>query len=194
MQEFIIDKQSGRAWKLSKGQSLTVIDIEGCQVADFFAVLPGDHRDFLCPGNTILINGGLQLKPGAILYSNSFTPMFRIIHDDVGRHDLLCPCCSPQMYRLMLKNDAYHPNCRDNINNALKPFGVPEFMSIQPFNIFMNMPVAPDSLEIARPLSKAGDKITLLAEADVITAVSACSADIGECNAGVCKPLKVVIE
>ncbi|MBQ4132974.1 MAG: urea carboxylase-associated family protein [Desulfovibrionaceae bacterium] len=194
MQEFIIEKQSGMGWKLSKGQTITVIDIEGQQVADFFAVLPEDHKDFLCPGNTILINGGLQLKPGAVLYSSSFTPLFKIVYDDVGRHDLLCPCCSAQMYKLMLKNDAYHPNCRDNINGALRQFGVPEFISIQPFNIFMNMPTTPDSLDVSRPLSKAGDKITLLAETDVLVAIAACSADFGECNAGVCKPLKVVIE
>ena len=193
MQEFIIEKQSGLGWELAKGQTISVIDIEGQQVADFFAVLPDDHKDFLCPGNTILFNEGLQLAVGSVLYSNSFTPLFTIVHDDVGRHDLLCPCCNPKMYELM-DGGKNHPNCRDNINGALKRFGVPTFLSIQPFNIFMNMPTTPDSLEIARPLSKAGDKISLRAEADVLVAIAACSADVGECNGGRCKPLKVRIE
>ncbi|MBE9917035.1 urea carboxylase-associated family protein [Paenibacillus donghaensis] len=46
MKEYIIEKQTGRAFEVQKGETISVIDIEGKQVADFFAVNANNYNEF----------------------------------------------------------------------------------------------------------------------------------------------------
>lgn len=50
------------------------------------------------------------------------------------------------------------------------------------------------NFSVETPLSKAGDKIVLVAEMDVLLAVAACSVSESSCNGGECTPIKLVIE
>jgi len=96
-EEYIVNTQSGKSFRMSKGDSIRIIDIEGKQVADFWAIR-NDHLDeFFSPGVTIDCNESLYITQGAYLYTNLYRPMFLIETDDVGRHDLLHPCCRPEM-------------------------------------------------------------------------------------------------
>ena len=117
--------------------------------------------------------------------------MFEVISDDVGEHDLLHPCCRPEMYDFFYHNGKGHPNCLDNINGALgdhRPI-------ITPVNLFMNTLINPDgSISVETPPSKAGDSITLKALMDVRLGVAACSVSESKCNGGKCSPIKIVIE
>ena len=83
---------------VKQGQSITVIDIEGGQVVDFFAEVNGNVNEFLSTGVTIDCNESLKLNVGDIIYTNLYRPMIKVITDDVGEHDLLHPCCRPEMY------------------------------------------------------------------------------------------------
>ncbi len=192
MHEHVIPAQSGLGFAMKAGQTITIIDPEGQQVADFFAVSQEDHSVFLSPGITMGVNMRIQPKVGDVLYSNRYHPMFTIMEDDVGCHDMLYACCRPELYerRALGLN---HNNCFDNINMVLGRFDIAPYSTIQPFNIFMNAAVLPDnSLQVREPISRPGDKIVLRAEMDLIAAVAACSMDWGPCNAGRCKPIKVV--
>ena len=40
----------------------------------------------------------LRLNIGDIIYSNKYKPMFKVIYDDVGEHDLIHPCCRKEMF------------------------------------------------------------------------------------------------
>ena len=86
---------------------------------DFFAEKAGNPREFVSPGVTIDCNESLRLKVGDWLYSNLYNPMFSLLSDDVGEHDLLHPCCRPEMFEFFYHNGAGHPNCLDNINASL---------------------------------------------------------------------------
>ena len=119
MQEIMINPCSGARIEVKKGQTIEVIDVDGGQVVDFFAQRKDDPGEFVSPGVTIDCNESLRLKVGDTLYSNRYTPMFRILHDDVGEHDLLHPCCRPEMYAFFYHNGEGHSNCFDNINQAL---------------------------------------------------------------------------
>lgn len=66
-----------------------MIDVEGGQVADFFAENLKNPDEFLSPGVTIDCNESLRLKVGDIIYSNLYRPMFCILYDDVGN----MTCC-----------------------------------------------------------------------------------------------------
>ena len=117
--EIIIGACEGRCADAEKGQTITIVDMEGGQVLDFFAESRKDPDEFLSPGVTIDCNDSLRLKVGDRIYSNLYQPMFLLAADDVGEHDLLHPCCRPEMYDFFYQNGEGHPNCLQNINVAL---------------------------------------------------------------------------
>ena len=100
--EYIIPASSGMKIEVGKGTKIAVIDIEGGQVVDFFAEMTGNPNEFLSTGVTIDCNESLKRKVGDILYTNRYQPMMKILSDDVGEHDLLHPCCRPEMYDFFL--------------------------------------------------------------------------------------------
>lgn len=191
MQEYIIDACQGRAIDVAKGRLITIIDIEGGQVVDFFAENARNGDEFVSPGVTLDCNESLRLNVGDTLYSNLYNPMFSVVYDDVGEHDLLHPCCRPEMYQFFYGNGRGHPNCLDNINVSLGR----KHPIIHPVNLFMHTAVGPDGrLAVKPPRSKAGDRIALRAEMDVRLGVAACSVSESGCNSGRCTAVKVIIE
>ena len=189
--EYLIPARSGMRIDVRKDQIITVMDIEGGQVADFFAVTNEGSAEFLSPGVTIDCNESLKLKVGDILYTNLYRPMMRVLADDVGEHDLLHPCCRPEMFAFFYHNGTEHPNCLDHINQALgehRPM-------ITPVNLFMHTKIRADGrISVEEPLSKAGDKIVLAALMDVRLGVAACSVSESSCNSGRCTSIKIIIE
>lgn len=117
--EYMIPACSGIKIDVKQGQTITVIDIEGGQVVDFFAEVNGNADEFLSTGVTIDCNESLKLNIGDVIYTNLYRPMIKILSDDVGEHDLLHPCCRPEMYDFFYHNGEGHPNCLENINKAL---------------------------------------------------------------------------
>lgn len=193
--EILVLPQSGKAFKVNKGDVITVIDTNGGQVADFYAVNADNPNEFLSTGVTIDCNSSLKLKKGNKIFSNLYCVMFEILDDDVGEHDLLHPCCRPEMYDFFYKNGSGHKNCLDNINESLFEYRLPKHNIIQPINIFMNTVIKPDgSISVEKPLSKQGDKIKFLTEMDIIVGIAACSVEESDCNGGKCTPIKVIIE
>lgn len=194
MSEKVIGKQSGEAFQVRKGSLVEIVDVEGKQVADFFAVCAADTQETFSAGVTITKNKRHPLRPatGDVLYSNLYRPMFSIVADDVGMHDLLIPCCRPESYTSTQQEG--HPSCLDNLNRAFADFGLGPFSAIQPLSIFMHTEVTPEqTLRFREPLSKAGDSIVFRAEMDIIVGVTACSDDISACNGGHCTPVKVIL-
>lgn len=172
-----ISPQTGFGFELQRGQSLTITDIAGGQVADLFAVVRANPTDWLSSGRSIDNNGRLHLTTGDILYSNESHPLLTITADTVGKHDFLFSPCSQRMFEMQYGVTEPHPNCLDNLAAALAPYGIPRHRITVPFNVFMNASIDPTgAISIAPPLSQAGDNITFRAEIDLYVAVSACSA------------------
>lgn len=185
-----IEPCAGISVDVRKGELISVIDVDGGQVVDFFAEIKDDPEEFVSPGVTIDCNMSLRLNVGDRIYSNLYAPMFTVIYDDVGVHDLLHPCCRKEMYDFFYNNGSDHPNCLDNINRALGE----KRPAITPINLFMNTRIREDgSISVERPLSEAGDKIVLKAERDVRLGVAACSVSESDCNSRVCTPIRIVI-
>ena len=189
--EYIIPACSGIKIDVKQGQSITVIDIEGGQVVDFFAEVNGNANEFLSTGVTIDCNESLKLNVGDIIYTNLYRPMIKVITDDVGEHDLLHPCCRPEMYDFFYHNGEEHPNCFDNINRVLDE----QRAVIVPVNLFMHTKISTNgSISVEEPVSKAGDKIVLKALMDITLGVAACSVSESKCNRGTCSPVKIVVD
>ena len=191
MKRYIIEPQGGIRIEVKKGQFITIKDIEGGQVADFFAEIAGTHNEYLSPSVTLDCNGSLHIGVSSILYSNLYRPMFEILYDDVERHDLLFPACSKAMYDFFYQNGAEHPNCLDNINRAL---GTSRNI-IQPVNFFMNTRIEPSGkIVIGKPVSKAGNKVVLKVLEDCIAGISACSVSESDTNSGRCTAIEISID
>ena len=189
--EYLIPACSGKKIEVKKGQTIAVIDIEGGQVVDFFAVVTGRNNEFLSTGVTIDCNESLALRAGNTIYTNLYRPMLKVISDDVGEHDLLHPCCRKEMYDFFYHNGEGHPNCLDNINGALKE----NRPIITPLNLFMNTKIGENGkISVEKPLSKAGDKIVFKALMDITLGVAACSVSESNCNGGKCSPIQIIIE
>jgi uncharacterized protein YcgI (DUF1989 family) len=189
--EYTIEARSGKAIDVKKDQTVTIIDSEGRQVVDFFAESKADPDEFLSPGVTIDCNESLKLGSGKTIYTTRYRPMFRILSDEVEEHDLIHPCCRPEMYDFFYQNGEGHPNCLDNINACLGR----ELPVIRPVNFFMHTKIWEDGkISVERPLSKAGDKVVLQALMDVRIGAAACSVSESVCNSGTCSPVKIVVE
>ncbi len=183
-----IAPQSGAGFRLSKGDVLRVIDPEGEQVSDLFAFCDGEPACSLSSGRTIDYAGKIYLSKGDVLWSNDSRPMFTILEDDVGRHDFLLTPCSQEMFEILYRHRGHHPSCFENLRRAFEPFGIEPARISTTFNIFMRVDVAPDgAVAVKPPLSKAGDRIELRAEMDMVCALTACSAEGS--NNGTFKPI-----
>ena len=172
-----IAPRSGVAFPLRKGEILRVIDPEGGQVSDLLAFMADDVAEALSNGRTFDYEETIRLGTGNRLWSNRSTPMLEIVADTAGCHDFLLTPCSEATFRHFYKDKPVHRGCFGNLAEALAPHGVsPDAIPVA-FNVFMNVPVAADgSVRVLAPTTRAGDPIELLALADLVIGLSACSA------------------
>ena len=184
-----IPERSGTAFRLAKGETLTVIDPRGEQVADLLAFNAGDVGEVISSGRTLDYAERIYLTTGDSLYSNRSTVMLEIIGDTVGRHDFLLTPCSYATFRHFYPDLEPHRGCFGNLAEALSPYGiVPDQIPIA-FNCFMNVPVDGETgrLKVLPPISQAGDHIVFRAAMDLVIGLTACSAP--DSNGGSFKPI-----
>ncbi|MCX2838162.1 urea carboxylase-associated family protein [Salinimicrobium sp. MT39] len=184
----VIEKQTGAAFKLQKGQKLKVIDPQGEQVSDMVLFNAEDPREKISSGKTLDFEESILITKGDWLWSNRSNKMMKILEDTNGRNDFLLAPCSPETFKIMYNNPDYHPSCFENLYTNLKPFGIEPDDVPTAFNIFMNVQFdEKGKLSVDPPLSKAGDYVLFEAEMDLIVALTACSAE--DSNNGSFKPI-----
>jgi uncharacterized protein YcgI (DUF1989 family) len=184
-----IPPRSGVAFEIARGQTLTVTDPTGEQVADLLAFRRDDVREVISSGRTLDYASRIYLTTGDRLYSNRSNVLLEIVEDDVGRHDFLLTPCSKDTFRIIYGDTDPHQGCFGNLAAALAPYGIePDAIPVA-FNCFMNVPVdgVTGELRVDPPLSKAGDRIVFRAAEDLIIGLTACSAL--QSNNGSFKPI-----
>ena len=182
-QTYTIDDRCGIAVRLAKGQVLTVINLSGHQVCDFWAFAADDLQEYLSMAHLHTSLGSIFPKVGDPLVSALRRPLMTITEDtSPGIHDTVIASCDHARYR-ELGCTEYHDNCADNLRMALLAIGQKAPAIPAPFNIWMNVPVEADgATSFQPPVSSAGDQISLLAETDVIAVMSACPQDLTAVN------------
>lgn len=172
-----IPPRAGAAFILKQGQTLTVTDPKGEQVADLVAFNANDTRESISSGRSLDYASKLFLTTGDAIYSNRSNILLRIVEDTVGRHDFLLTPCSKDTFRIIYGDENPHQGCFGNLETALKPFGVESDQIPVAFNCFMNVTISSaGDLKVEPPLSKAGDHISFIAEAELVIGLTACSA------------------
>ena len=184
-----IPPRSGTAFELAKGASLTVIDPEGSQVSDLLAYNAQDVREVISNGRTFDYEETLHLSTGNRLGANRSNPMLSSVEDTVRRHDFLLTPCSTATFEHFYPDKPVHRGCFGNLAEALEPYGIGPDDIPTAFNVFMNVSVDGESglIAVKPPVSKAGDRIVLRAEMDLIIGLTACSAY--DSNGGSFKPI-----
>lgn len=184
----IINKQSGAALEILKGQKLKIIDPEGEQVSDMVLFNAGDTREKLSSGKTMDFEETILITRGNYLWSNRSNKMVNIIEDTNGRNDFLLAPCSPETFKIMYGHEGYHPSCFENLYKNLEKYNIKPDDIPSAFNIFMNVQFDENGkLSVDPPLSKAGDYLIIEAQMDLIVGLTACSAE--DSNNGSFKPI-----
>ena len=179
----VVPAREARTIDVKKGQTLEVVDLEGQQVGDLAAWMAGDPDEYLSPAHTVSSLARLVPEVGDPILSNHRTPLMRITRDDVGRHDLIVPCCDPERYSI--DYDApEHGSCLASIEDAIAghPLGL-EINGENCWNVFMNNVVVDGRIVTDAPPHPAGSTITVEILEDLVVVLSACPQDISAVNA-----------
>lgn len=188
-----IQPMSATAVTLDKDAVLRVTDLEGHQVADLVAFNAADVDEYFSQGCTRAYNDKASVQVGDHLYSNLDAPMLTVVKDTVGVHDLLFMPCSKFLYQRVFGVEN-KTGCREHLTSALEGYDIGWDRVTDPFNVFMNTAIDEhDRMRIFTAPSEAGDYLDLRAEMDLIVAVSACAADVSDCNGGVCTSIGIEV-
>lgn len=188
-----IQKQSGAAFHLKKGQILTVIDPEGMQVSDMVLFNSEDNREKISSGKTLDFEESILITKGHFLWSNRSRKMMEILEDTNGRNDFLLAPCSKETFEIMYQYKDHHPSCLENLAKNLAPFDISQDEIPTAFNIFMNVQFTTEGkISVLPPTSKAGDYVKFRAEMDLLVGLTACSAE--DSNGGSFKPIQYQID
>lgn len=185
-----VDRATARAYEVSEGQYIQVIDVQGRQCSDFLAFHRKDLEDGRERGldatTTRYFMGSAYPQPG--LHSKFFDaemrPLVEVVRDTVGRHDTFGLACNPKYYEDL----GYfgHVNCTDNFNRQLDPYAIAPRKGWPALNFFYNTFFDESfMLLFDEPWSRPGDYVLLRASTDLVCASSACPDDIDPANAWV---------
>lgn len=172
MTEILIKGGYGGRIEVAKNQILEIQNVEGQQACNFFAFNLDDMSETLSPSHIRTELRRILLKVGDVLVSRYRNPMFEILEDTCGRHDIMFPPCDPVRYNVDVKN---HRSCRTNLAEVIADRGIPYAYLPESINWFQHMPMTPDGT-IQRPESSSfpGDKVVLRALQPVLAVGSAC--------------------
>lgn len=174
MAEVLIKAEHGGRIEVGRGQILEIINVEGQQICDFFAFAVEDLTDALSPSHIRSSLGRIVLKVGDVLVSRYRSPMFEILEDTCGVHDIVIPPCDPVVYVQRFGIKA-HRSCRTNLAEVMADKNIPYAYLPDPVNFFQNTPVAADgAIQRSASTARPGDKVVLRALRHVIAVGSAC--------------------
>ncbi len=189
-----IPARGGKAAFVAAGQRVRVINTHGQQVVDTWAFSREGLTEFMSMEHSRTFLSRIMARVGDSMVTNHRRPILTLVEDTTvegntpGIHDTLLAACDRYRYEL-LGCATYHDNCTDNLAAALSELGLTPPETPSPWNLFMNIPVAPDgSVSFQAPVSRPGDYVTLLAEMDCVVAFSACPQDIVPINGVDCTP------
>jgi uncharacterized protein len=191
--ELMVGPQSGMAVRVSAGEVVRVVDVEGHQVGDMWVIDAADPGRWLSASHTRDRSERLFPRPGECFDDQYGAPILELIADtSPGVHDMLFPPCDRWMYQS--RGLPGHPNCRDNFLAALASVGLSLPVVPDPVNLFQNSRPQPGgALAIGVAASRAGDAVSFCAQRDAVFVLTACSVDYPPLNAGRCGPLQIQI-
>jgi uncharacterized protein len=188
-----VTPQSGQAVSIGRGEQVRVIDVDGHQVGDIWAIDATQPGRWLSASHTRDRCERMFPAIGEAFRDQRGEPILELIADtSPGIHDMLFPACDRWMYES--RGLPGHPNCRDNFLTAAASAGIALPVVPDPVNVFQNSaPQADGSLLIGAAASRPGDAITCLALHDLVLILTACAVDYPPLNNGRCTALRIEV-
>jgi uncharacterized protein YcgI (DUF1989 family) len=195
MSSHVVAARTGLAVAVDAGQRISIVDVAGGQVGDFFAFVRDDLTEYLSASHTRAYNSRVFPGIGQPFVSTRRRPILRVLADtSPGYHDMLIAACDPVRYE-QLGAVGWHASCAENMQSALTAVGVDVGSVVpQPFNVFMRTPANPDGTISWLPAeSRPGDRFEMEALVDLWVALSACPSDLVGINAGELSDLELQV-
>jgi uncharacterized protein YcgI (DUF1989 family) len=189
----VVPARQGHAVLVRAGESVDVVDVEGAQVADVWAIDADNHARWLSTSHTRDYLERLFPRVGECFVDQQYEPIMEFVADmSPGLHDMLFPACNPALYDR--EGLVGHPNCADNFRAVSAAHGVVLPALPDPVNLFQNSAPGPDGkMTVLAARSRPGDGVTLRAVRDVLVAVTACAVDFWPTNGDRCGPLQITV-
>ena len=199
VKDLVIPAGHGASVEVKRGQVLRLYQVEEKQVADCVFFNAHDYRESFHVGQTWALNvilGTGTAKRFQHFYSKPprENVMLTVVEDTVGSHWGNCGGrCSRRLYEMREQNTE-HRSCQENLTEALAPYGISGDDILDIFNAFMNVDLdAEGGFVIKSPTAGHGDHLDLLAEMDILAAISACPSDHVPTNDFRLKPMGVQV-
>ena len=187
IKEILINNSTAVSYTVKAGEYIQIIDVEGHQCSDLqvfdkkdienkqaLGIDPTVTRTFV---STSYPHPGVHNK----FYNQDSKPLLKIIQDRVSRHDTFTLSCNAKYY----DDRGYfgHINCTDNINKALKDYGIKPKLNWVTVNLFFNTLVEEcHTISSDVSWSRAGDYVLFKALTDLVCVTSACPDDTTPAN------------
>jgi len=189
VQEASIDRNTGWACELKKGQVLRVV---GTTIADLVAFNRHDLTERFDQARTKVYNRKIFISTGDVLMTKFNNPLLTIVEDTYqeGTHDLQHGMCSRSRFDLAAREgrlaqyyfrdippeELPDHGCWENLIEALKPWKIPRHDIPSPLNLFQTVDIDTQTglmvNSTTRP--KPGTYVEFRAEMDCIIAISSC--------------------
>lgn len=158
------------AFEIAAGQLLHIIDLAGAQVASMIAYAGRGHNETLSPSATMTANASLVLKAGSQLYSDANAPLFELVEDVVGRHDLLTTPLPPDE---KARNNDTFTSTWQALRDASEGAGVYRPGLPAPVNFFKHVVVKQrGEIEVKDAFSERNDAILLRALKEMVVVIA----------------------
>jgi uncharacterized protein len=193
MERIEIPASQARTARVKAGERFRIVNVEGCQCVDFWAIAADDVTRWASAEHTRVELSRLFPTVGEHIHTNRREPMLLFEEDhSPGIHDMLVAACDPPRFR-NLGAEGWHPSCEENFFKVAKTLGWEHAFLPQSISWFTNIPIEPDGeLGFSPSPSKAGDSVVLRAVMDSDVIVCSCAQDIVPINCG--KPTPLALE
>jgi uncharacterized protein YcgI (DUF1989 family) len=155
---------------------------EGSQVGDLNIWNLHDYEEHFYSAKTRVLHA-THLTIGDRLWSTQFRPMATVVADSLhdygldpdgaGVHDVIGTRCDPYTRRL-LGVEPTVPTCHSNLVQAVASRGIPERLIHDVWNVFMCTGFRQGRYFVKPSPARTGDYVEILAEMDLLLALSAC--------------------
>ena len=194
-QDHHIPAQSPWSGLVRRGETLRIVDLDGCQAVDTLFYRADDTAERYSAQDTVRAQGSAYVTTGTRLMSSEGNVMLTVVADTCGRHDTSAGACSCESNTVRFGHATkYLHACRENFVLEVGRHGMTKRDVVPNVNFFMNVPIeSSGALAIVDGVSRPGDYVELVAAMDVLCVISNCPQVNNPCNGFNPTPVRVLI-
>jgi hypothetical protein len=179
----VVPASEARTARVRAGQTFSIVNPEGTQCVDFWAIRADDLTEWASAEHTRVERMRLFPQVGEYFVTNKRNDILLFEEDNSpGIHDMLVCTCDAERY-VRLGATGWHASCEENFFKVAGQLGWGYPHLPQSISWFTHIPIASDGgLSLAVSPSRPGDSVVLRAVMDCDVIVCSCAQDITEIN------------